>query len=141
MTDDGFFTFLARSGLLGDDARDLQQRDDIASLKERVELGERITRDGHATDLARLEAKLGALGREVAGLRIALDVLAHAVVEVGGLDAAVLDARMKEAIAREVAARAALVPIVCTNCGLKYPPAQAVDTPDGPLCKRCRALG
>ncbi len=130
----GFFDFL---GELGSDMWELRQRREIRDLQERVSRGERMrASDG---DTERLEQRVAFLSRELATVKIAFDVLSHAIVETGALDAATLDRRLKEAVER-VSAAQPQPPVVCGNCGLSYAPAQVTQTDAGPRCKRCREL-
>lgn len=135
--DDGFFARLSRRGWLGEGLQDLQQRDDIASLERR----HRVEAETRLEDHVSQQRQIDALTRELAAVRTALEVLGHMLVEVGGLDPAELDARMKAAIASDPSTRPPVQPGKCDNCGLKFPVERLEQTPNGQLCKRCLALG
>jgi hypothetical protein len=135
-SDDSFFDFL---GSVGDDLWELRQQRTLRGLKEQVEINEQIRKAGYETDMGRLEARIGNLQRELATAKIALDVLSHAIVEAGVLDAKALDARLQDAIAK-YAAKTPAPPVVCSNCGLSYPANQVTQTPNGAVCKRCKDL-
>ncbi len=121
----GFFSYLVDS--------EWAQRRDIDELRDQLRQHQTHSADGD--ELSRVSAQVTLLAREVAVLKTALSVLSHALVEVGGIDAAVLDARIDEAIAQRLPAVAA-APSRCGNCGLSY----AAEQMAGELCKRCRAL-
>jgi hypothetical protein len=135
-SDDSYFGFL---GDLGDDLWDLRQHRKLRDLKEKVEINEQIRKAGYETDMGRLEARLAHLQRELATAKIALDVLSHAIVDAGVLDAKALDARLQDAMAK-YAAKTPVPPVVCSNCGLTTPANQVTQTPQGPVCKRCKDL-
>lgn len=112
---------------------DRRQRDDIEELRDEVR--QKASAGAGTADLMRLSDRVDRLAREVDVLRAALTVVSQALVEVGGLDAKVLDARIDAAMAALAPVPAAPT-VPCTNCGMSYPPERMA----GALCKRCVAL-
>jgi hypothetical protein len=133
MSDDGFFTFLSR---LGEDIHDRRAREAIQGLEERVAHQQRL-QDG---DVASLQSQVHTLTREVAAMKVALEVLSHVLVDSGAVDAATLDRKIAEARGSAEAARKLASSALCSNCGLSFQGAQLIDTGVGLLCKRCRAV-
>jgi hypothetical protein len=134
--DDSFFDLL---GELGDDIWELRQHRTLRGLQEQISVNEQVRKAGYETDMGRLDTRIALLQRELATARIALDVLSHAIVEAGVLDAKALDARLQEAMAK-YAAKTPAPPVVCTNCGLTYPAGKVTQTPKGAICARCKDL-
>ncbi|MCA9675510.1 MAG: hypothetical protein H6708_31675 [Kofleriaceae bacterium] len=135
MIEDGFFGFLDTVGM---DAVDGQQQRSIRKLELQAEFA-RIAQDGNADAIANVARRMEAMASDLAALRVVVEVLAHAVVDLGGVDGAQLDDRMKAALGRFAAAQPQRG-VVCGNCGLSYAPSKIVDTDAGPRCKRCHAL-
>jgi hypothetical protein len=133
MSKQGFFWFLG-DGFL----RDWRQQQEIEQLSDRGRLTDAIG-ESHTEMIGQLQRAIDGQAREIATLRVALGVLSKLLVEHGGVDEGVLDARLAEAIAAEPAAqprRAAKEGAKCENCGLHFPAEQLA----GMVCKRCRAI-
>lgn len=112
-----------------------KQRDDIDDLQLKVK--QLATSGSSVDDVIRLTRRVDAVARDVTILKTALSVVTEALVELGGLDKAALDARIDAAVQRQLPKHErAPAPMTCRNCGLSYPAAQM----NGELCKRCAAL-